>query len=301
MIRHLSDTRQLTRAWMEGELFPLCDSLRDGEQLDAPLAGRSLYCLFYEPSFLTRTSFERAMSLLGGHVQFTEDATQFFPVRTASNVEDTIRFLASLHFDVVVLRSSQTGAVAAATQADVIPVINGGSDVDHPTQALLDIYTLRRELGAVDGIKIGVVGRVDHRNVDALLVALAAYRDVQVLLFPFSGEVRPDILEYCRDSGMTVGVESSLMPFARELHAVYLSGAETAAHAQLVMAHKLDSVKVDEELLRELSPDCVIMDPMQRTRPLISDSTDARWAGYRQAENGLFVRMAVLLQILGSG
>ena len=284
---------------MEEDLFPLCDSLR-GQGVDRPLAGRSLYCLFYEPSFLTRTSFERAMSLLGGHVQFTEDASQFFPVRSTSYIEDTIRFLASLHFDLVVLRSSHTGAIAAAADADVIPIINGGSDFDHPTQALLDIYTLKRERGTVDGIKLGVVGRVDHRNVNALLTALASYQNVQVLLFPFSGQAQPEVMEYCRDAEMSVSVESSIMPFAKELDAIYLSGAETAAHTQLVMAHNLATVRVDDALLRELKPDCILMDPMQRTGPLLTDNTDSRWAGYRQAENGLFVRMAVLLQMLAA-
>ena len=300
MLRHLTETRQLSRQWMEEELFPLCDSLRDCQFWDRPLVGRSLYCLFYEPSFLTRTSFERAMSLLGGHVQFTEDASQFFPVRTTFNIGETIKFLASLHFDLVVLRCSQSGAVAAAASADVMPVINGGSDVDHPTQALLDIYTLRKELGAVDGINIGVVGRLDHRNVNSLLLALSLFQNVKVELFPFSGQANAEVMEHCQNSGMTISVESSIMPFAQELNAIYLNGAETAAHAQLVMAHNLANVKVDEALLRELRPDCVIMDPMQRTEALISDNSDSRWAGYRQAENGLFVRMAVLLQMLDS-
>ena len=300
-MRHLTDTRKLTRKWMEEELFPLCDSLRGGTGLERPLDGRSMYCLFYEPSFLTRTSFERAMSLLGGHVQFTEDASQFFPVRTNSYIENTIKFLASLQFDLVVLRSSQMGAVAAAVEADVIPVINGGSDFDHPTQALLDIYTLKRELGTVDGITIGVVGRVDHRNVNALLLAMTLYNDVRVLLFPFSGQPRAEVTDYCRSAGLAVSVESSLEPFSQQLDAIYLNGAETAAHSQLVAAHNLASVKVDEKLLQELKPNCVIMDPMQRTERLMSDNSDARWAGYRQAENGLFVRMSILLQMLGSG
>ena len=281
-------------------MFPLCDSLRD-EGSGASLAGRSMYCLFYEPSFLTRTSFERAMSLLGGQIQFTEDASQFFPVRTKSYIEDTIKFLASLHFDAVVLRSSQVGAVEAAAEADVIPVISGGSDLDHPTQALLDIYTLQRELGAVDGLNIGVVGRVDHRNVNALLMVLAAYRGVQVTLFPFSGQPKDEVLDYCLAAGLAVSVESAIKPFAQQLDAIYLNGAETAAHSQLISAHNLASVKVDEELLQELKPNCVIMDPMQRTGPLISDNADVRWAGYKQAENGLYVRMALLLQMLGPG
>ena len=303
MLPHLTDSRQLSRQWLEQELFPLCDSLRNGSNgkgIDQALTGRALYCLFYEPSFLTRTSFERAMSLLGGQVQFTEDASQFFPVRTPSYIEDTVKFLASLHFDGVVLRSSQPGAITAAAAADVLPVINGGSDLDHPTQALLDIYTLCRELGGVDGIKIAVVGRVNHRNVNALLMTLALYRDVQVMLIPFTGQANPEILEYCLGAGVTVSVESSLTPFAGELDAIYLNGAETAAHTQLVMGRNLAKVKVDRPLLQMLRSDCVILDPMQRSEPLITDNCDSRWAGYRQAENGLFVRMAILLKILNN-
>lgn len=295
---HLTDSRQLNRAWMETELFPLCDSLRNDMGVDKPLAGRALYGLFYEPSFLTRTSFERAMSLLGGQVQFTEDASQFFPVRTSSYVEETMNFLASLHFDVVVLRTNQPGAMAAAAEADALSVINGGSDVDHPTQALLDIYTLRRELGRVDGIRIAVVGRVDHRNVNALLMALTLYQNVQVKLLPTTGAVNPEVLEFCRGTSMTISQESSLDLFAEELDAIYLNGAETAAHTEFMVAHDLVKVKIDHELIQSLSPDCVILDPMQRSEPLMASNGHQRWAGYRQAENGLFIRMALLRYML---
>ena len=299
MPAHLISTKHIERHWMEGELFPLADKLRETRNGSAPLRGSALYCLFYEPSFLTRTSFERAMSLLGGHVQFTEDASQFFPVQSTSYIEDTIKFLGHLHFDAVVLRSSQPNAVQAAADADILSVINGGSDTDHPTQALLDIYTLQRELGGADGLSIAVVGRVDHRNVNALLLALAMYRDVKVFLCPFTGQPNPDVLEYCQASGMSITVEQTLQPFADELDAVYLNGAETAAHMQLLRARNLVTVKLDEELMGQLKPRCVILDPMQRTEPLISDTADARWAGYRAAENGLFIRMALLLKLLG--
>jgi aspartate carbamoyltransferase catalytic subunit len=297
---HLINTRQLSRSWVEEELFPLCDSLRNSNGMERALVGRALYCLFYEPSFLTRASFERAMSLLGGHVQFTEDASQFFPVRTASYIEDTIKFLASLRFHVAVVRSSQPGVVDAAARINIVSVINGGSDIDHPTQALLDIYTLRRELGRVDGIKIAIVGRVAHRNVNALLMALALYREVRVVLAPFTGGVNSEVLEYCRAAGMNVTTESCLTSFAHELDAIYLNGAETAAHSQLVMDRNLAKVKVDHSLLQKLRPDCVILDPMQRSGPLMTDNGDSRWAGYRQAENGLFIRMGVLVSMLDS-
>ncbi len=304
MPAHLINTKQIDRAWMEGKLFPLAEKLRETESArevrnNSPhLAGRALYCLFYEPSFLTRTSFERAMSLLGGHVQFTEDASQFFPVQSTSYIEDTIKFLGHLHFDCVVLRSSQPNAAQAAAGAEVLSVINGGSDTDHPTQALLDMYTLQRELGGADGLTIAVVGRVDHRNVNALLVALAMYRDVTVVLCPFTGQPDPEVLEYCQATGMSIRLEQTLTPFADSLDAVYLNGAETAAHMQLLRARNLVTVRIDRELMGLLKPHCVILDPMQRTEPLITDNADARWAGYRQAENGLFVRMALLLDLL---
>ena len=153
-IERLTRTGQLDRAWVESELFPLAESLRDAGDHGQPLRGRSLYLLFYEPSLLTRTSFERAMGLLGGTPYFTEDASQFFPVTTPDYIENIIANLAAMHMDMVVLRSSDQGVMERAeeeAEAQSVTLINGGSLEDHPTQALTDLYTLKREIGAVDG------------------------------------------------------------------------------------------------------------------------------------------------------
>lgn len=113
--RHLTATSQLDRAYIETRLFPLCETLRDGGGgADGRLTGFALYSLFYEPSLLTRTSFERAMGLLGGQVYQTEDASQFFPVSNASHMDNIIKILASLRIDVVVLRSGAAGVVERA-------------------------------------------------------------------------------------------------------------------------------------------------------------------------------------------
>jgi aspartate carbamoyltransferase catalytic subunit len=93
-------------------------------------------------------------------------------------------------------------------------------------------------------------------------------------------------------------IESSIERFAKEFDAVYLNGSQVAAHAQLVEAQNLAPVKIDDALIEQLNPDCVILDPQQRTGPLMAENMDARWAGYRQAENGLYVRMALLLTML---
>ena len=137
---HLTDTAQLKREWIEKEVFPLSDELRKISGSSRDLAGRALYCLFYEPSFLTRTSFERAIGLLGGQAYHTEDASQFFPVTTANFIDNVIDLLASLHVDVVVVRSSDAGVIERAEATDAMPVINGGSMDDHPTQALAEYF-----------------------------------------------------------------------------------------------------------------------------------------------------------------
>ena len=297
--RHLTSTLQLERSLLEAQLFPLCDGLREGGRSGAPLAGRSLYCLFYEPSFVTRTSFERAIGLLGGTAYHTEDATQFFPVQAPSYIGNTVNLLASMHLDLVVLRSSEPGVVEMAERADAMPVVNGGSLDDHPTQVLADIYTLRRELGAVDGATVAVVGRLEHRNVSALLRGLSMYDRVRVLMMPVSGGVDPKLVEYCESNGVsTVTVET--VEALGEADAIYLNGPRTMAHVRLLRSRGVLDLRIDEEFMARLQSHCVVLDPMQHSGDFPIEVQDERLAFYRQSENALFVRMAVLSHLLGA-
>ena len=296
--RHLTSTLQLERSWVEPELFPLCDELRNGGLTGAPLAGRSLYCLFYEPSFLTRTSFERAIGLLGGAAYHTEDATQFFPVQAPGYIGNTVNLLASLRLDLVVLRSSDPGVVEMAERADAMPVINGGSQDDHPTQALADIYTLRRELGAVDGATVAVVGRLEHRNVSALLRGLCMYDGVRVLMMPVSGGVDPRLVEYCESNGVAMTLAKSTDALGGA-DAIYLNGPRTMAHVRLLRSRGVLDLRIDEQFMARLQPHCVVLDPMQHSGDFPIEVKDDRLAFYRQSENALYVRMAVLSHLLG--
>ena len=304
--RHLTSTKQLDRAWTESGLFAECERIRSGAEVGDRLRGLSLYCLFYEPSFLTRTSFERAIGLLGGAAYHTEDASQFFPVRTPNFIDHTIEMLASLHVDLVVLRCSEAGAVDRAAEVDAIPIVNGGSESDHPTQALADVYTLHRELDGVDGAHIAVVGRLDHRNVNALLMGLAMFEGVGVTLIPLSGRADPDVVEYCESRGMRLKTETDLEA-TREADAIYLNAPRTVAHAQLLRSRGYMTVRIDRGSTRllhspcmsMLKPGCVILDPMQRGGDFPIEVQDERLAFYRQAENGLFARMALLSHMLG--
>jgi aspartate carbamoyltransferase catalytic subunit len=290
---HLTATSQLEREFIEDRLFPLCEILRNVDAADGRLSGLALYSLFYEPSLLTKTSFERAMGLLGGQIYGTEDASQFFPVSNASHMDNIIKILASMRIDVVVLRSSSPGVVERAEFADALAVINGGSADDHPTQAIADLYTLHRELGGVGGLKIAVVGRLEHRNVNALLRGLALFDSVCVTLIPVSGGVDPDVLSHCRHRGMSVSVESDLEAVA-SADAIYLNAPRTLAHAQLLRSRGAFSLRIDGDFMVKLKPHCIIMDPMQRSGDFVVEVEDDRLAFYRQSENALVMRMAIL-------
>ena len=296
--RHLTSTKQLDRGWTEGELFPVCEGIRAGKTYDDRLKGLSLYCLFYEPSFLTRTSFERAIGLLGGTAYHTEDASQFFPVKTPNHIDNITGILASLHIDLVVLRSSEEGVVDRAAELNALPIINGGSLGDHPTQALADIYTLSLELSSVDGIEIAVVGRLEHRNVNALLMGLAMFDNVKVTLIPLSGQADPDVVSYCEDRGVKLTTETDIEAVS-SADAIYLNSPRTVAHAQLLRARGYLNVRIDREFMSMLKPGCVVLEPMQRSGDFPVEVHDDRLAFYRQAENALFVRMALLSEMLG--
>ncbi len=290
-------TAQIDRTWVESDLFPRSDRLRETPPDRAELAGRSLYCLFYEPSFLTRTSFERAMTMLGGEAHHTEDASQFHPVRAASYVDNVIEILASLHMDVVVLRSSDPGVMDRAAEVDALPIVNGGSLDDHPTQALADVYTIRRELGRVDGVEAAIVGRLEHRNVSALLRGLALFDEVRVTAVPFSGRVDPAVAAYCEDRGVSLETVDDVEAL-REVDVIYLNGPRTVAHAQMLRSRGSLNLRIDEEFMSKLRPHCIVMDPMQRSGDFALEVRDERLAFYRQAENALFLRMAILSAML---
>lgn len=305
-IRHLTSTKRLTREWTEKELFPLCHEFERRRVPGQELRGRALYCLFYEPSFITRTSFERAMGLLGGQWYHTEDASQFFPVTTPNFIDNVIGVLASLRMDVVVLRSSERGVMERAEAADALPIVNGGSLDDHPTQALADILTISRELGKVDGAHVAIMGRMEHRNVAALLTGLAMFKGVKITLVPLSGEVDPAVVQYCEARGMKFAraegdpsTGSGQATALREADAIYLNSPRTIAHVQLLRSRNAFNLRIDAKFMSVLQPHCIILDPMQRSGDFIVEVQDKRLAFYRQSENALVVRMALLKQMLG--
>src|SRR5579864_3006243 len=158
-LHHVLEAQQFDLATL-AELFEVTrrmeDVVRGGGILD--YQRRVMATLFYEPSTRTRFSFETAMHRLGGRVVSTENAAEFSSVSKGETLEDTIRIMNG-YADVIVLRHGEVGASRRAAAVSRVPIINAGDGVgQHPTQALLDLYTIRKEIGAIDGLRIAMVG-----------------------------------------------------------------------------------------------------------------------------------------------
>src|SRR3989304_3663861 len=156
--------------------------------------------LFYEPSTRTRFSFETAMHRLGGRVISTENAAEFSSVAKGETLEDTIQIMNG-YADVIVIRHYELGAAQRAAAVSRVPVINAGDGPgQHPTQALLDLYTIRKEIGKIDGLHIAMVGDLANgRTVRSLTYLLSKFRNVKLyFVAPALLKMKEDILEHLR-------------------------------------------------------------------------------------------------------
>src|SRR5690348_9522946 len=202
-MRHVLDARQFTRAWLEEILFP--ESLRlqgtPTERLDKVLAGKQLFYLFYEPSTRTRVSFEMAATLLGASVSGM-DSHEHRPEE--ERLEDRIRVLNAYPYDFLLLRFHEEGGASRAAAVSHVPVINAGDGQgQHPTQALLDAYTVWRELGRLDGLRVALVGDLSYqRSTNSLAYLLSQFHDLQFFLVsPQLLRMRDEVREHLMRSG----------------------------------------------------------------------------------------------------
>src|SRR5437667_7366106 len=181
-LHHVIEAQQFDPATL-AELFQVTEKMEgvvaEGGVLD--YQKRVMATLFYEPSTRTRFSFETAMHRLGGRVISTENAAEFSSVAKGETLEDTIRIMSG-YADVIVMRHYEVGAARRAAAVSQVPIINAGDGVgQHPTQSLLDLYTIRKEIGRIDNLRIAMVGDLAQgRTVRSLAYLLSKFRDVKV-------------------------------------------------------------------------------------------------------------------------
>lgn len=265
------------------------------------LQGKILANLFYEPSTRTSSSFMAAMMRLGGQV-IPINNVQFSSVTKGESLPDTVRTLES-YSDVIVIRHPEEGAAATAARYAEKPIINAGDGVgEHPTQALLDLFTIVEALGQVDGLKIAMVGDLLYgRTVHSLTKLLLNY-DVD---FSF---VSPDILQMPRKITDVVEQNGRSYQSLEEIDAVidtvdvlYVTRVQKERFTDLAAyARVKDQYVVDEHLMARAKEKMIVMHPLPRINEIsYTVDEDPRAAYFRQMRNGMYVRMALLASVLG--
>jgi aspartate carbamoyltransferase catalytic subunit len=270
-------------------------ALERGEVLDR-MRGKVLSTLFYEPSTRTRLSFEAAMHRLGGRVISVAEAKSSSASKGES-LHDTIKTVEG-YADVIVLRHPQMGAADAAARATDVPVINAGDGAgQHPTQSLLDLYTILEEQGQVDGLTVALVGDLRNgRTVHSLADLLANYDVRFQFVAPDELRMPREIVERLEAKGISIAETEDLADVIPTADVLYMTRIQRERFENPADYDRLkDAYVVTRAALRSAKKTAIVMHPLPRVNEISTDVDGLPGAAYfRQAANGVPVRMALL-------
>ena len=265
------------------------------------LKGKVLANLFYEPSTRTSSSFTAAMERLGGSV-IPINEVRYSSVSKGESLPDTVRTL-ECYADVIVLRHPETGAAALAAKYAKKPIINAGDGTgEHPTQALLDLFTIREELGRFDGLTVTMIGDLKYGRTVHSLARLLSQFEVTLRY------VSPDILAMPRDVVEEVGARGVRQTEHRHLDGIladtdvlYVTRVQKERFADPTEYESVrDAYVIGADTMREAKDEMIVMHPFPRVNEISMEvDDDPRAAYFRQMEYGLYVRMALLAMVLG--
>jgi aspartate carbamoyltransferase catalytic subunit len=284
------------------EIFDEVAVRRDRELASRHLGARMIN-LFYEPSTRTRLSFGSAADALGVRVQTTENAKEFSSAAKGETLEDTIRVLNEYHPDIIVLRHDETGAAARAAAVSRAAIINAGDGKgEHPTQALLDTYTIKSDHGRLDNLHIVMGGDLRNgRTARSLAKLLAKYPGNQMTFVSMPElQMSEDIQARLRETGTRFEQTTDMYDALRTADVVYWTRIqkERLEHPDML---RDDAYVIDTAALEVMLPTATIMHPLPRVGEITTAvDSDPRARYFEQAGNGLYIRMALIDQILTS-
>jgi aspartate carbamoyltransferase catalytic subunit len=265
------------------------------------LQGKVLANLFYEPSTRTSSSFTAAMMRLGGKV-ISINEVRYSSVSKGESLPDTVRTLES-YADVVVLRHPEVGSAAQAAHYARKPLINAGDGIgEHPTQALLDFYTIERELGQVDGLKVAMLGDLKYgRTVHSLTRLLLNYDTSFIFISPDILRIPAEIIAEVKAAGHSFRETDDVHDAIGEVDVLYVTRVQKERFEDLA---DYEAVKgyyvITPELMEKAKQKMIVMHPLPRVGEIsYAIDDDPRAAYFRQMENGMYVRMALLAAVLG--
>jgi len=301
-MRSLIDILELTVGEIDELIETACDIIEHPAKYKDACRGKKLATLFFEPSTRTRLSFEAAMYELGGNVLGFSEAPASFASKGES-VADTVKVV-SCYADIIAMRHPKEGAPLVASMKADVPVINGGDGGhNHPTQTLADLLTIRREKGRFENLVIGLCGDLKFgRTVHSLIAAMSRYEGVKfVLISPeelkLPGYVKRDIL---KKGGVEYLETTDLERVMPELDVLYMTRVQKERFFNEEEYVRLkDSYVLTPEKLRAAQETLSILHPLPRVNEIsVAVDDDPRASYFRQALNGKYMRMALILKLL---
>lgn len=293
------DRQLLKKIFQSAAQFEKLDKRR---KIPPLLRSRILASLFYEPSTRTRFSFEAAALKLGGQVISTESAGHFSSAMKGETLEDTIRVVGG-YADVIVLRHPEIGSAERAAKVSPVPIINAGDGAgEHPTQALLDLYTVQKELGRLDNFTIALAGDLRHgRTIHSLIHLLSLCRQLKIFLVSPRELALPNAYaSFLKKHKINFTVTSDLDEILPHVDVLYLTRIQKERFSSARLYHTVkDTLVINKKKLKRLRKSAIVIHPLPRVREINPDvDSNPRAAYFRQAKNGLYVRMALLDLVL---
>lgn len=301
-MHHIISTKEYTREMLD-EILELAEKLEPiagGKTKSEIMDGKILALLFFEPSTRTRMSFETAMLRLGGKI-LNMGSVEASSIAKGESLSDTIRVV-SQYADAIILRHPREGAALMASEYSAVPIINGGDGAGHhPTQTLLDLYTIKRE-SHLDGLNIALVGDLKYgRTIHSLCYALSRYDAKINLISPPELRLPDRIVEDLRMRNIDVNITNNIEDVIEEIDVLYMTRIQKERFPDPAEYSSVsDSMSLTKELIKNAKPEMKIMHPLPRVNEIAQDIDITSHAAYfKQAFYGVPVRMAILCKVLG--
>ena len=272
-----------------------------GDEASTLMAGKIMASLFFEPSTRTRLSFAAAMNRLGGLViGFARPGGT--SLEKGETLADTIRTVES-YCDLIVMRHPQEGSARMAAEFAEVPVLNGGDGAGHhPTQCLLDLFTIQEERGDIGGNKVALIGDLKYgRTVHSLAYALAMFKADLTFIAPEQLQMPREVVEECQELGATISFETELEGAIDDVDVMYVTRIQKERFPDPEEYQKVAGVyTIDTNLLRHAKSEAIVMHPLPRVYEISPEVDDTPAAAYfKQAFNGIPVRMALISLVTG--
>ena len=295
-MKHVLSAKQYDRESLE-ELFKLTDDIKNNPQkYSKKLDGKIVAVMFYEPSTRTRMSFQTAVLRLGGQVIATENAASNSSGKKGESLQDTVKILQG-YADAIVIRHSSETMPEEASQVAKVPILNGGAGKgEHPTQALLDVYTIREYRGTVDNLKIAILGDLlNGRTIHSLLRLVSLYDNVEV--YGLSKEcfaLPQEYIDMLAERGIEYKKCNSFDEIPKDVDVLYHTRIQSE---RFEGDFGREEYIINKETLNKFSEHTIVLHPLPRNEEISTDiDDDPRAMYFKQAHNGLYIRMGLFVQ-----